>query len=178
MAGSDDPLIPAEARDAWNSELNNFTAGSSMGYDVQIWGNTLHAFSIRYSDTFYAVLAQAFGSEVTAEGVKGIIAFNDRRRAESFDRVDDLFEMYGLTDSSPSCDRCVAEFAANGGCEVFGLEAVDAMIPVGCEPCENEASVFCMDHMQIPHCKPCGRRLGSSGRRKLLFARGGGLPCC
>jgi len=102
MAGADDPLIPPEARDAWNGELSNYTTGTSMGYDVQIWGNTLHAFSIRYSDTFYAVSAEAFGSEVTAEGVAGIIAFDDRRSAESFDRVGDLFEMYGLIDTLPS----------------------------------------------------------------------------
>jgi len=49
----------------------------------------------------------------TPNGVEGIIKYEERRAAESFDRVNDLFTEYGLMSSSASaaCD-CSAETAS------------------------------------------------------------------
>lgn len=89
MAGMDDPLIPSEKKDLWMAELANHTAGRWPAYnwDMQIWGNTVHAFSINYGAAFLQVLNAA---------APGAIRYEEDRAAASFDRVDDLFKKFGL----------------------------------------------------------------------------------
>jgi len=96
MIGDSDPFIPPEKRDAWIKELSDYTKGTKMDYDVEIWGNSVHAFSIKYSDAFNQVIATVSGSKVDATGVTGVVRYEPDRAAASFDRVDDLFAQHGL----------------------------------------------------------------------------------
>ena len=100
MLGDSDPFIPTEARDAWIKELSDYTKGTNMNYDVEIWGNSVHAFSIKYSDAFNAVIAAVTGSVVDDTGVTGVVRYEPDRAAASFDRVDDLFAQHGLLASA------------------------------------------------------------------------------
>merc|ERR1719296_247166 len=79
MAGDNDPLIPPEARDAWIGELTNHTYDSEMNYDMQIWGDSLHGFAIKYSETLYTFLAQAYGSVAIPFGTAGIMQWDSER---------------------------------------------------------------------------------------------------
>jgi len=99
MIGDSDPFIPAEARDSWIKELSDYTKGTKMDYDVEIWGNSVHAFSIKYSDAFNQVIAAVTNSKVDATGVTGVVRYEPDRAAASFDRVDDLFAQHGLIPS-------------------------------------------------------------------------------
>lgn len=111
MIGEQDPLIPADARNAWVAELKDHTADTDANYDVQIWGNSIHAFSLKYSDTFYGVLAGFLGSVVVPDGVAGVIQYEEERAEASFDRIDDLFVQHGLIDPP---GRCSGDFLPPG----------------------------------------------------------------
>ena len=60
MVGLEDIFIPQEARDAWVSELHGYTAGNDKTFDFIVYGNSVHAFSIHYSETFLDVSTRAW----------------------------------------------------------------------------------------------------------------------
>jgi len=105
MLGDSDPFIPVEARDAWIKELTDYTKDTNMNYDVEIWGNSVHAFSIKYSDAFNAVIAAVTGSVVDDTGVTGVVRYEPDRAAASFDRIDDLFAQHGLISAPAQCSE-------------------------------------------------------------------------
>ena len=55
MVGYADPFIPAVARDAWVKELTGYTANTDKTFDFIVYGTSVHAFSIHYSETFLDV---------------------------------------------------------------------------------------------------------------------------
>merc|ERR1712226_1591538 len=58
MVGDADPFILAKDRGDWVTELHNRTKGTDMSYEMKIYGNTVHAFSIKYSQTFLDTLVK------------------------------------------------------------------------------------------------------------------------
>jgi len=88
MIGYDDPFIPKPSRDAWMEELTMATRGTNNTGEVQIWLNTVHAFSIQYAPFFLMALGN--GSAPKS-------AIYHRPVAEKcFDKIDFLFEKHGL----------------------------------------------------------------------------------
>ena len=69
---------------------------------MTVWGNTVHAFSIYYSEAFNQVIASGFGSQVDDYGVTGILRYEQDRADASFDRIDDIFAEKGLFEASKS----------------------------------------------------------------------------
>ena len=55
MVGYADPFIPEESRDAWVTELQGYTAKTEQTFDFIVYGTSVHAFSIRYSENFLNV---------------------------------------------------------------------------------------------------------------------------
>ena len=55
MVGHSDPFIPEEARDAWVAELQDRVADTDKTFDFIVYGTSVHAFSIHYSETFLDV---------------------------------------------------------------------------------------------------------------------------
>ena len=55
MVGYADPFIPEAARDAWVKELTGYTANTDKTFDFIVYGTSVHAFSIHYSETFLDV---------------------------------------------------------------------------------------------------------------------------
>ena len=55
MVGYADPFIPEASRDAWVTELQGYTAKTDKTFDFIVYGTSVHAFSIRYSETFLNV---------------------------------------------------------------------------------------------------------------------------
>ena len=58
MVGYADPFIPEESRDAWVTELQGYTSGedtTDKTFDFIVYGTSVHAFSIHYSETFLKV---------------------------------------------------------------------------------------------------------------------------
>merc|ERR1712228_191294 len=90
MIGYDDPFIPQPSRDAWMQELTNVTKGTSNTFEVQIWGNTVHAFSIQYSETFLTVLGAS---------APGAARYEKSVAKKCFDKIDFIFEEHGLIKS-------------------------------------------------------------------------------
>ena len=55
MVGYADPFIPEESRDAWVTELQGYTAKTEQTFDFIVYGTSVHAFSIHYSENFLNV---------------------------------------------------------------------------------------------------------------------------
>ena len=55
MVGYADPFIPRAARDAWVTELKARTDGTDQTFDFIVYGTSVHAFSIKYSENFLNV---------------------------------------------------------------------------------------------------------------------------
>lgn len=119
MVGANDPFIPPAARDSWVTELSGYTAGTEMSYDFTVFGNTVHAFSIKYSQAFLDVLVQVLhmqgnkGAKKVGDGIPGVIQYNPVVATAAFDRIDDLFGSLDL----------FYKPAARDGAEYFDFKA-------------------------------------------------------
>lgn len=97
MVGAADPFIPESARAAWVNELQTRTKGTGMDYEMKIYGNTVHAFSIKYSQTFLDVLVKVFhlrGNKLAkkvGDSIPGVIQYDPDVAAASFHRINDIF---------------------------------------------------------------------------------------
>merc|ERR1711871_1347300 len=52
----------------------------------------------------------------------------------------------GSGSAAPDCDKCIHEFATDGGCDAWkkqDWDAVHAAVPPGCYPCGDEAAQHC-----------------------------------
>lgn len=129
MVGADDPLIPDAARDSWVAELSEHTAGSDNSWDLVIYGNTKHGFSMQYTQMFMQTLATMQNQPltemdvdgVTVYGVEGIFQYSPMRQKETFDRIDDLFEEHMLIgEPMISCGSFKDYYRDNGCCGMPG----------------------------------------------------------
>jgi dienelactone hydrolase len=122
MIGQDDPVIPQAHRDGWITELTNHTKGTVMSYEVKFWGNTVHGFSIKYSNAVYDVISAV--NRVPANfskgyySVPGINEYDPVVASAAFDRVDNLFEKYGLinSDKLSTCGDVKTMYRDQGCC--------------------------------------------------------------
>eukprot|EP00930_Biecheleria_cincta_P027977 TRINITY_DN1953_c0_g2_i3.p1 TRINITY_DN1953_c0_g2~~TRINITY_DN1953_c0_g2_i3.p1 ORF type:complete len:1956 (+),score=221.90 TRINITY_DN1953_c0_g2_i3:86-5953(+) len=97
MVGYDDPLIPVQSRNAWMSELSNVTAGTNATGEVQVWLNTVHAFSIQYSAAFIGILRSNYPAGRYGDGMyPGAVMYDKATAERCFDKIDFLFQRYGL----------------------------------------------------------------------------------
>lgn len=86
--GENDVLIPAKARHKWDEELRADTQGTAKQYEIVIWPNNVHGFSIVYSNTLYNTF-QLFG-------LNSLAKYNHTTAVAHFARIDALFKQHGL----------------------------------------------------------------------------------
>jgi len=103
MVGYADPFIPGAARDEWVKELKGYTADTDKTFDFIVYGTSVHAFSIHYSETFLNVLAFVLrefkgmkGAKVVDGGIPGVIRYDPDIAMRSFARIDELFAQVGM----------------------------------------------------------------------------------
>merc|ERR1712032_1585327 len=108
MVGYADPFIPGAARDEWVNELKGYTANTDKTFDFIVYGTSVHAFSIHYSETFLNVLAFVLreykgmkGAKVVGQGIPGVIRYDPDVAETSFDTIDKLLVQYEML-SPPS----------------------------------------------------------------------------
>jgi dienelactone hydrolase len=124
MVGADDPAIPDTARDSWVAELSEHTAGTDNSYDLVIYGNTMHGFSMQYTQMFMQTLATMQGSQVTemdvdgvtVYGTTGFFEYSPTRQKETFDRIDDLFEEHMMIGDPMTTCGSVKDYYRDNGC--------------------------------------------------------------
>jgi dienelactone hydrolase len=74
MVGYADPFIPGAAREEWVNELKGYTANTDKTFDFIVYGTSVHAFSIHYSETFLNVLAFVLREYKGMKGAKVVMA--------------------------------------------------------------------------------------------------------
>jgi dienelactone hydrolase len=107
MVGYVDPFIPQASRDSWVAELNSYTANTDKTFDFIVYGTSVHAFSIHYSETFLHVLALVLrefkgmkGAKVVEGGIPGVVRYEQAIADRSFARIDQLFTQLGMFSES------------------------------------------------------------------------------
>merc|ERR1711988_447990 len=97
FAGDADLFIPQTARDSWDKELKSYTDGKKdKAYELVIYPKAVHAFSIKYSQTFLDALAQALqqkgvkDAKRVGEGIPGAIKYDAALSKKSFEKIDKL----------------------------------------------------------------------------------------
>lgn len=134
MVGALDPMISGEARDSWVAELSEHTAGTDDTWDLVIYGNTYHGFSMQYTQMFMQTFATLMGVPLTemdvdgttVYGVQGMFQYSPMRQKETFDRIDDLFEEHMLIGEPMTTCGSVKDYYRDNGC--CGMP--DKMIPM------------------------------------------------
>lgn len=102
MIGVNDPLIPPADQTKWVDELKDLTAtNDDSDYEVELWGKTVHAFAIQYSDVFLSILSNP-------PFQAGIAVYDQARAKHSFAKLDSLLKEHGLIadNSHPTVVPC------------------------------------------------------------------------
>jgi len=92
IVGADDPIINADDRENWITELKAETSNSDEhSFEFIAFGKTVHAFSIYYSETVYQFITDTYNSDQ-------IMVYDEMRAQQSFGRIDELFQQYHVLD--------------------------------------------------------------------------------
>merc|ERR1712224_192410 len=104
FVGDADPFIPKTARDSWDTELKSYTDGKKdKAYELVIYPKAVHAFSIKYSETFLNVLASALqqkgnkDAKRVGEGIPGVVKYDEALSKQSFEKIDKLLSPTSTT---------------------------------------------------------------------------------
>jgi len=86
--GRNDPLISSDQVENGEKWLQKSTADGSNHYEVQVFGNTVHSFTMAFSPTMQQWFIDG--------GMGGATAYNPIAAEATFERTDALFKKYGL----------------------------------------------------------------------------------
>jgi len=102
FSGDADPFVPPEHIEGWHAELSAVPSD----YEVVLFEGGLHGFAMKYSEATYQVIAVLSGQtpdaviyddEGVAVGIQGTFMYDQEHRDFAFNRIDELFEEYGVT---------------------------------------------------------------------------------
>lgn len=86
--GRNDPMIPPAAVETGTQWLSKATTDGNSDYEVNVYGNTVHGFTVPMSDTVMTFLESI--------GFGGAAKYNPTASKAAFDRAEALFVEHGL----------------------------------------------------------------------------------